>query len=126
MAKAVRIIIVLASDVRKAACVALSETVYKKGEDWVIVESEEEAESHIVHGAPQLLILNGKLKATVFVMKMRRSNPALKAGCLSTSVGKNPEQYQYRVIQTDRGEFTGLVKAVAHYLTLVTPQTKRA
>lgn len=126
MVKVVRVIIVLAKDLHKVACAKLSETVYKKGEDWVVVEDVSDAEQLIVRGEPQLLIVNGKLKATVFVMKLGRDNPALKAGCLSTGKGRNPEQYQYRIQQRDRADFDGLIKAVTHYLKLTLPTDKKA
>lgn len=123
MAEAIRVIVLTARMTKIFAQQALLETKYKRGEDWVVVDSEAEVDGLIVRGKPQLIVTDGKLKFTVLVMKLRRNNPALKAGCISIGVGRNPGEYQYRARQSNCRDFRGLVEMIAHYLEFINPKS---
>lgn len=126
MPKAIRVIVFTARQTKNLVCETLLGTKYKKGEDWIFANNNEDVERLVIRGRPQLIVTNGLLKSTVLVMKMKRYNHALKAACISTIVGRNSEQYQYCVQQTNGRDFTGLMEIMAHYLDLVTPQPKKA
>lgn len=126
MTKAIRVIVVASMTTESHVIKTLHTTKFKQGDDWWVVRSCKLAEEYIVRGQPQLLMVDGRLASTAFVMKMRRDNPALKAGSMSGYPDRYPGIYAYNLQRSGEFDFTGLVEVVAQYISLVTPQQKKA